>query len=181
MGALRQGPLPEAFPPLVLAPHCQLAPSAALPMPSQGVFINIFMFTEDITGVGNKLFPLLNLGDIFLKTISATEDVVMEGKATIDRVLSRNMEGPRALKGTPYRGGRPVQIRDPHPPPDPPKIFQPVFLQFEILGERVGPKAPKFFLPFLRVFSTLCVYTQNTQNFVENSKMFEKHRKIFDP
>ena len=28
---------------------------------------------------------------------------------------------------------------------------------------------------------TLCVSTQNTQNFVENSQMGEKPRKIFDP
>ena len=29
--------------------------------------------------------------------------------------------------------------------------------------------------------STVCVYTQNTQNIVENSKMAEKHKKDFDP
>ena len=65
-----------------------------------------------------------------------------------------------------------------------PKVFEPVFLQFEILGERVGAKgAENFFfaLPEGVFFFTRCVYTQNTQNFVENSKMFEKHRKIFDP
>ena len=28
-------------------------------------------------------------------------------------------------------------------------------------------------------FLTLCVYTQNTQNFVENSKMDETHKKGF--
>ena len=28
-------------------------------------------------------------------------------------------------------------------------------------------------------FLTLCVYTQNTQNFVQNSKMDEKHKKGF--
>ena len=40
----------------------------------------------------------------------------------------------------------------PPPPPDPPKVFEPVFLQFEILGERVGAKGAEifFFLPFLR-------------------------------
>ena len=62
------------------------------------------------------------------------------------------------------------------PPPDPPKVLEPVFLQFEILGEI-------FFAPPEGVFFlfTLCVYSQNTQNFVENSKMFEEHRKFFDP
>ena len=75
-------------------------------------------------------------------------------------------------------------IPPPFPPPDPPKVFEPVFLQFEILGEGSAPKAPNFFfLPFLRGYSFFiqCVYTQNTQTFVENSKMFEKHRKFFDP
>ena len=68
----------------------------------------------------------------------------------------------------------------PSPPPNPPKVFKPVFLQFEILEERLGVE--NLFFPFLRgFFFTLCVYTQNTRNFVENSKMFEKDRNIFDP
>ena len=70
--------------------------------------------------------------------------------------------------------------RPPPPPPDPPKVFESVFLQFEILGERVGAKGAEIlFLPFLRrcFFFIRCVYTQSTQTFVENSKMFEKHRK----
>ena len=48
--------------------------------------------------------------------------------------------------------GRPVRISDPPPPPDPPKIFEPVLLQFEILGARVGAKGAEFFFfwPFLR-------------------------------
>ena len=61
----------------------------------------------------------------------------------------------------------------------PPKIFESVFLQSEIFGRR-RPRIFSF-LPFLRryvSFFTLCVYTQNTQNFVENSKNFEKHRKF---
>ena len=50
-------------------------------------------------------------------------------------------------------------------------------------GGSVGRRRRKKFLPFLRgyFFLTLCVYTQNTQNFVEKSKMFEKHRKNLDP
>ena len=31
------------------------------------------------------------------------------------------------------------------PPPQPPKVFEPVFLQFEILGERVGAKGAQIF------------------------------------
>ena len=83
------------------------------------------------------------------------------------------------------QGGRPVRIPDPPPPPpDPPKVFEPVFFHLRFWGKGLAPKAPKlFFLPFLRgyFFFTLCVHTQNTQSFVENSKMFEKHRKLFDP
>ena len=30
-----------------------------------------------------------------------------------------------------------------------------------------------------KIFLTLCVYTQNTQNFVENLKMDEKHKNGF--
>ena len=70
------------------------------------------------------------------------------------------------------------------PLPDPPKVFDPVYLQFEIVGERAGAKGAEFFFFCTSegvFFFTLCVYTQNTQNFVENSKMFEKHRKVFDP
>ena len=63
----------------------------------------------------------------------------------------------------------------------PPKVLEPVFLQFEILGTGSAPKAPKSFLgPSLGgiMFLTLCVHTQNSQNFVENSKMFEKHTRL---
>ena len=50
-----------------------------------------------------------------------------------------------------HRGGRPVRIPDPYPPtpsspPRPPKVFEPVFLQIEILGESVGAKGAIFFL-----------------------------------
>ena len=67
----------------------------------------------------------------------------------------------------------------------PPKFSNPSFSNLRFWGKGLAPKAPKiFFLPFLRgyiFFFTLCVHTQNAQNFVENSKMFEKHRKFFDP
>ena len=49
------------------------------------------------------------------------------------------------------------------------------------LWTNAGAKGAKIWPP-KRVFSfALCVYTQNTQNLVENSKMDEKHKKIFDP
>ena len=47
----------------------------------------------------------------------------------------------------------PVRIPDPPPPPAsrPPKVFEPVVLQFEILGERVRAKGAEFFFtPFPR-------------------------------
>ena len=54
-----------------------------------------------------------------------------------------------------------------------------------ILGEIVGTKgAGKFLLAsWMKFFycSTLWIYAQNPQNFVENSKMGEKHKKRFDP
>ena len=47
------------------------------------------------------------------------------------------------------QGGRPVRIPDPPPRPlqTPPKLFEPVFLQFGILGKGSVPKAPKFSFP----------------------------------
>ena len=51
-----------------------------------------------------------------------------------------------------FKGGGLFEFQThPPPPPDPPKVFEPVFLRFEILGERVGAKgAENVFLPFLR-------------------------------
>ena len=67
-------------------------------------------------------------------------------------------EGPSA------KGGGLFVFQTPPPPPDPSKVFEPVFLQFEILGERVGAKGAEVFsLPFMRgyiFFFTLCLYTQ---------------------
>ena len=47
------------------------------------------------------------------------------------------------------RGAACSNSRPPPPPPDPaPKVFEPVLLQFQILGERVGTKgAENFFCP----------------------------------
>ena len=69
------------------------------------------------------------------------------------------------------------------PLPRPPKVFEPVFLQIEILGESVGAKGAEIFFGLLTgyFFFTLRVYAQNTQNLVENSQMGGKHRKKFDP
>ena len=82
------------------------------------------------------------------------------------------------------QGRRPVRIPPPPPrtPPDPPKFSNPSFSNLGFWGKGSAPKAPNFFFFALPegvfVFFTLCVYTQTTQNFVEKSKMFEKH-KIF--
>ena len=69
------------------------------------------------------------------------------------------------------------------PPPDPPNAFHPRFPILSFLGEGSAPQAPKIYFPFVSAyfFFTLCFYTQNTQNFVENSTMFEKYRRFFDP
>ena len=82
-----------------------------------------------------------------------------------------------------FQGGRPVRIPDPPSPLEtpPPKFSNSSFSNLRFWGKGSAPKTPKiFFLPFLRgyFFFTLCVYTQNTQNLMENSKMFEKHRKF---
>ena len=46
------------------------------------------------------------------------------------------------------KGGGLFEFQTP-PPPDPPKVFEPVLLQFEILEERVGAKGAEnyFFCP----------------------------------
>ena len=48
-----------------------------------------------------------------------------------------------------FRGGRPVQIPDP-PPSRPPKIFEPVFLQIEILGKMGGAIGAEHFFAAMR-------------------------------
>lgn len=67
------------------------------------VFSNIFAFTEDIPGVGEKLFPLLSLGNAALRSVAPTEDVIVEGKAVLQRVLDR-AQGPPALQQHPCEG-----------------------------------------------------------------------------
>ena len=49
------------------------------------------------------------------------------------------------------QGGRPVRIPSPPPPPPSrsPKVFEPFFLQLEILGKGSAPKAPKISLAVL--------------------------------
>ena len=75
----------------------------------------------------------------------------------------------------------------PPPPlqtPPPPKVFEPVFLQIEILAESVGATgAEKFFWSpegYCFFFFTPRVYTQNTQNFMRIQKWVKTHKK-FDP
>ena len=58
------------------------------------------------------------------------------------------------------------------------------FSNVRFWGKVLAPKAPNFFFgpPEWEIFFfTPCVYTQYTKNFVENSKMGEKHQKKFDP
>ena len=61
------------------------------------------------------------------------------------------------------------QLKPPSPPPpsDPSKVFEPVFLQFEILGERGGRlRGRKKFLPFLRgylFFHPMCLYSKYSE------------------
>ena len=74
------------------------------------------------------------------------------------------------------KGGGLVESRTPRPPcPDPPKFSNPSFSNLRFWGKVLAPKVPKscFFL-------ALCVYPQNAQNFVENSK-WVKSAKNFDP
>ena len=67
------------------------------------------------------------------------------------------------------------------PPPDPPKVLEPVFLQFEIWGKGLAPKAPKkifpflrgnFFLPYVSILKILRILwriqkcLENTENFL---------------
>ena len=67
------------------------------------------------------------------------------------RVTGRIRADPGARTLGRSRGGRPVRIPDPNPPPPsrpPPKVFEPVFLQFEIFGEWVGAEgAENLFFP----------------------------------
>ena len=97
------------------------------------------------------------------------------------------MQSTSARKVARSRGGQPVRIPDPPPPlqtpPHPPKFSNASFSNLRFLGKVLAPKAPKFFFwpPEGVFFFTLCVYTQNTQTFVEKSKMGEKYIKKFDP
>ena len=74
-----------------------------------------------------------------------------------------------------------MQTPPPFPPrPGPPKVLEPAFLQFEILGETAGTTGAENFLrPFGggKNFFTQCVYNQNAQIFVEKSKVSENHEK----
>ena len=81
------------------------------------------------------------------------------------------------------KGGGLFEFQTPPPLQNPPKFSNPSFSNLRFWGKESAPKAPNFFftLPEGVYFFTLCFYTQNIQNFVDNSKMFEKHRKFLAP
>ena len=60
--------------------------------------------------------------------------------ATIKRPSRQNNDYPEAKGGGLFKSRTPTI-----PPSRPPKVFEPVFLQFEILGESAGAKRAKFF------------------------------------
>ena len=95
----------------------------------------------------------------------------------------KGASAPWQKRGSSLRG-RPVNTPPPSPP-DHPKFLNLSFSNLRFWGKGLAPKAPNFFFfcPAEGVFFflTLCVYTQNAQNFVESSKMFEKHRKNLTP
>ena len=65
-----------------------------------------------------------------------------------------------------YTEGGLFEFLTPPPHSRPPKVFEPVFLQFEILGERVGAEGAKMsFLPFLRggFFYPMCLYSKYSE------------------
>ena len=65
------------------------------------------------------------------------------------------------------KGGSLFEFQTPPPLPSrPPKDFEPVFLQFDILGESVAPKAPKIFFSILRgyfFFTPMCLYSKYSE------------------
>eukprot|EP01012_Entosiphon_sulcatum_P008694 TRINITY_DN14772_c0_g1_i1.p1 TRINITY_DN14772_c0_g1~~TRINITY_DN14772_c0_g1_i1.p1 ORF type:complete len:4302 (+),score=681.03 TRINITY_DN14772_c0_g1_i1:35-12907(+) len=64
----------------------------------KSVIDNFFKYTDDILGVGDKLFPLLNLGEFYLRSLSPGDPTVEKAKATVHKILEENMAGPKALK-----------------------------------------------------------------------------------
>ena len=59
-----------------------------------------------------------------------------------------------------------------------PRSFRTAVLQFEILEKSAGAEGAKIFWGGLLSAFFFCVYTQNTRNFVEKSKMGENIKKI---
>ena len=91
------------------------------------------------------------------------------------RPLTCGCDGARGRGGDGgwNRGGRfKCRPPTPNPPSRPPKVVERSVLQFEIA------KALEIFFWSPEGKRSLCVYTQITKNFVENSKMFENHKKI---
>ena len=99
-----------------------------------------------------------------------------------NRWLENNAQQAAPQEHAPVQGGRPVRIPDPNPPPPPPPPLQtpPKFwnrsfsnLRFFFGGKGRRRRCRKFFVALPEgffFFFTRCVYTQNAQNLVENSK-----------
>ena len=62
-----------------------------------------------------------------------------------------------------FKGGGLFEFQTP-PPPRPPEVFEPVFLQFEVLGESVGAEGAKIFL-LLRgyLFYPICLHSKYSE------------------
>ena len=90
---------------------------------------------------------------------------------------------PTMLSHSVYQSGGGAACSNPDTPPtppDPPKLSNPAFCNLRFWGKLLAAKALEIFFGLLRgkCFFTLCVSTQNTQNFVKKSEMDEKHTKI---
>ena len=81
--------------------------------------------------------------------------------------------------GSAYQGRQPVRIQTPPPPLQAPEIFEPVFLQFEMLRETVGAKGVgnffggplegEFFLPHVSILKMIRFLSRN-QKWVKTTK-----------
>ena len=79
------------------------------------------------------------------------------------------------------KGGGWFESSPPHPPspPDPQNFSYPPFCNLRFCGQLLAPQAPNNFffglVEGVKNLFTLCIYTQNAQTLVENSKVGEKH------
>ena len=63
----------------------------------RGVIDDMLNSTTTIKGVGDKLLPLLPLGDCFLPSVTHEDEEVQVAIAAVDQILQENMVGPRDL------------------------------------------------------------------------------------